>query len=247
MDLIVKSVSQNHYFVLLTGVASLISFIIGVTLPIMQRKKKQLAYSLSTTELVNDKLSKVDGLDVTFKGVGVDQLSVTSVSIVNNGNEIIKKDDFHDDHELKICVSDDKCELIDAKVTKQSSDTVGCEVSIKNNEIFVHFKIFEKKDCVSVNIYHTGSENSEFKIEGKIIAGKIVHSDFGEGRKIPKIVIFTLLLSIIVQLGCISLLFPIPYISDLVKAITTWIMTFLSVIFWGIIIFFVITALISRY
>lgn len=247
MDLLIKSISENPYLALIVEIATILSLIITIVIAVIQKKKKRLVYSCLTTLLVNDKLSCVEGLNITFNEREIEQLSVTSVSLVNKGNVIIEESDLHHNKALAIVPTSENCEIIDAKVIDQSSDTIDCSVSVTDNKVTVHYAAFEKKESASVNIYHTGNENSTFKMEGKIKEGNIDYLNPKEetASRYKSFLVWTLFVFLVIM--GISFFVPIPYISIIAKAIVSAIMFLISCLFAIIVVIAVVTAFISRY
>ena len=129
-------------------------------------------------------ISEIEGLDVFYKEGRVNQLSVTSIELKNNGNVIIEGQDVYKGHELRIVPTQEGVEILYAKVMSQSKDIIGCDVFLNNNTVRLDFQAFEIRESSIINIYHTGGKNTAFRVSGNIKEGKIVKNDKDNKRVI---------------------------------------------------------------
>ena len=189
MEKIANWISENPYFTAAGLIATFISLIIAIIIPIAQKKKKEISCSFYTTLLVDKTISKVKGLQMSFQGKAIDQLSVTTLKIWNSGNSIIETSDVYSNHKLKIispyalhtCIG----EIIDADIIFQSTDTIqGTIEIIEQKDINISFQSFEKKDYLTIHLYHTGDETTIFMLDGKIKEGKIVNHLFDADEQV---------------------------------------------------------------
>lgn len=185
MDAIVKWISENPYLTALGLFATFGGLILAIIIPIIQRKRKQLYYTVSTTPLVTQNVSSIKDLEMLFAGKHIERLSVTNIKLWNSGNTLIVSDDFYAGHELKIInQSTRKCHILGIDIFGQSADTIQCKI---DDNATLSFQAMEKKDYVSLNIYHTGNENAIFVLEGKIKEGKIVNKTKDVAKILSKI------------------------------------------------------------
>lgn len=173
MDAIANWIAKNPYLTAAGLFATFLGLIIAIVTPIMQRKRKRLYYTLSTTPLVKETVSSIKDLEVLFSGKHIERLSVTNVKLWNSGNTLITNDDFYNKHKLKLINYNTKnCAILGVDIIKQSTDTIQCEI---DDTFTFYFQALEKKDYITFNIYHTGNENVKFALEGKIKEGKIIN------------------------------------------------------------------------
>lgn len=173
MDAIANWIAKNPYLTAAGLFATFLGLIIAIVTPIIQRKRKRLYYTLSTTPLVKGTVSNIKDLEVLFSGKHIERLSVTNVKLWNSGNTLITNDDFYKKHELKLINHNTKnCTILGVDIIKQSADTIQCEI---DDTFTFSFEALEKKDYITFNIYHTGNENVKFALEGKIKEGKIIN------------------------------------------------------------------------
>lgn len=154
-------------------VCHFLGLIIAIVTPIIQKKRKRLYYTLSTTPLVKRTVANIKNLEVLFSGKHIESLSVTNIKLWNSGNTIITNDDFYKNHELKLINHNTKnCTILGVDIIKQSADTIQCKI---DDTFTFSFQALEKKDYIIFNIYHTGNENTKFILDGKFKEGKIIN------------------------------------------------------------------------
>lgn len=185
---IIDFIASNPGMTAIAWLATVIGVILTTVIPIIQRKKKRLSFQYTTTQLVEAEVAKANNIQVLFKGRPIEKLSVTKFVIKNTGNTTVKAEHMYDGHKLKIIAPNVK--LISVDVEKVSRDIVTDEKKMKplyhakdterldikdlnkvkpDDEyglIPIDFKVFEKKDFMILNIYHTGNSDTPFCLAG---------------------------------------------------------------------------------
>lgn len=206
MDAIANWIAKNPYFTAAGLFATFLGLIIAIIVPIIQRRRKQLYYTTSTTQLVNENISNIKDIEILFCGKQINQLSITNMKIWNSGNVLITNDDMYLNHELQaIPQGAFNCTILDVDIISQSTDTIQCIINSYPDKANIIFQAFEKKDFVSFNVYHTGDENVKFILDGKIKEGKIVNKTIDVEEQ----------LSMIAEIGSFSI-FSLP---DMIRLI----------------------------
>ena len=178
MNKLLEAFTKNTITVFIGWLATIIALFITVAIPIIQARKIQLGFLYGSNTFVSDSLSKLDGLEVSYRGSKVGRLTITTCLISNTGNVTIEDSDVYEDHKLSVFTESENAEILFASVMSQSSDTNNCQVSYDRNSVNVHFDVLEKNEEVVFNIYHTGEDDTVFSIEGKIKEGKITEGQF---------------------------------------------------------------------
>lgn len=174
METVANWISENPYIAAGGLIATFLGLLIAIITPIIQRKRKQLHYTISTTSLVEEKISNIKNVEILFSGEKIQKLSVTNVKIWNGGNTLIDCNDIYAGHELTLQAVGSNCLILGIDIVKQSTDTIQCQIDNSSESTKLLFQTFEKKDYILLNIYHTGDENTTFKLLGKIKDGKIL-------------------------------------------------------------------------
>lgn len=175
----------------------IISFIFFV----LSNKTKRIVYQIYSNPLISSKLSKINGLQITFAGSEIPDLVSTTLQIMNNGTDIIEPKDFAQVAPLQLktdgefLVYDDVNSFLTEISNTTSSTTLR---QIDERTIQIDFDYWKKNDKFLLTILHTGKLN----LTGTLKRGRILENS----RFIKKSYLHNLLLSIAVLLMAFLLL-----------------------------------------
>ena len=163
--------------------------IAGLIITTITIKKKELSYRYETTELVEKEVAKAQDITILYKGKSIESLSVTNFYIQNTGNTQINVTEMVKGFELMVVGA---VEIISVEIEKVSHIRVTKDKSVApindaNNDtnlnldkydisfikpnskyavVKIPFNAFQKKDLMVMNIYHTGGNDTVFKLLG---------------------------------------------------------------------------------
>lgn len=212
METIANWISKNPYMAAGGLIATFLGLLIAIITPIIQRKRKQLHYTISTTPLVEEKISNIKNFEILFLGEKIQKLSVTNVKIWNGGNTLIDCNDIYTGHELTLQADDNNCSILGIDIVKQSTDTIQCQIDSCSEHAKLIFQTFERKDYILLNIYHTGDDNTSFKLLGKIKDGKILDKTIDANEILSMLMNLTSISSINVFSKTLSI-FAVPMLA----------------------------------
>lgn len=214
MENIAKWISENPYITAAGLFATFLGLIIAIITPIIQRRRKNLCYSYSTTPLVKEDVANINGIEILFHGNPVEQLSISSVQIWNGGNVIIAPNDFYKGHELNL-KTQDNVSILGIDMLKQSEDTIECIPTCFSNNITFSFQAFEKKEYISFNVYHTGSTETKLALTGKIKEGKIINKTIDIEKQLSLVMDIgaSSLSPVAISIGSILLTLPMLFLE----------------------------------
>ena len=204
MEKIANWISENPYITAAGLLATFLGLIIAIITPIIQKRRKTLCFSYSTTPLVKEDVSNINDIEILFHGNPVKQLAVTSVQIWNGGNTLITSDDFYREHELTLIFENNET-IIGIDILKQSEDTIECNIDTSPTNATISFQAFEKREFISFNIYHTGNAESLLQLKGKIKEGKIINKTIDIEKQISLIMDLTAISPLAKSIGSIIL------------------------------------------
>jgi hypothetical protein len=210
MEKIANWIVENPYLTAAGLFATFLGLIIAIITPIIQKRRKNLCFSYSTTPLVKKDVSNINGIEISFHGSPVEQLSVSNVQIWNGGNTIISFEDFYKGHELSLSFQDNAT-ILGIDMLKQSEDTIECKTELSCDKVDFSFQAFEKKEYISFNLYHTGNAETKLLLNGKIKEGKILNKTVDIEKQI----------SLVMDIGNISLIPLASGIGSLFLAIVS--------------------------
>ena len=149
MESVVKWIVENPYLTAVGLFATILGLIIAIITPLIQKRRKRLFFSYSTTPLIKEDITDINGLEILFHGTPVKQLSVSTVRIWNGGNTIITPDDFYKDHDLRL-ISHDNISILGIDMIEQSEDTIECKIECASAFAGVFFRHLKTKNMLSL-------------------------------------------------------------------------------------------------
>ena len=154
------------------GVILFITLLLGFISIKQNIKKKQLSFIVETNYLIKRNEVTIDNLSISYANEQIDNLIISKVALVNNGNITISHDDIPKAAPLCITGGDD-CRILSATVIAESNASSLCNVFVENQStVNISFDYFDKKDGVVLQIIHTG-KNRHLNFCGKIKGGEI--------------------------------------------------------------------------
>lgn len=159
--------------------------VIALILQIKDKKRRAIYYTITSTVLVDDEVSQINGIKILFQDKEVSTVVISTIKLWNGGNEILEESDFYPEHELKIIVPQNE-EILAAAVIEETDDTCKVKVVIHNhkvNEVFVSFYCLEPQQGASINVYHTNVNEKETELIGKIKDGKVSNKTIEVGME----------------------------------------------------------------
>lgn len=141
----------------------------------LSNKTKRIVYQIYSNSLISSKLSKIDGLQITFDGNEIPNLVSTTLQIMNNGTDIIEPKDFAQIAPLQLktdgefLVYDDVNSFI-TEVSNKTSCTTLRQIDV--HTIQIDFDYWKKNDNFLLTILHTGG----LTLSGTLKKGRILES-----------------------------------------------------------------------
>lgn len=158
----------------LWGIIGLIGgFIISFIFYKIGCKKKKVVYTQNSQTLITNNLSKIAGLNITYQGNPIENLTSTTITIKSIGKDIVEMSDFG--KATPFCIKTDGEFLlqnnINSTITKNSNPKNLMELTIKNaSTLFLKFDYLSQGDEITFVFLHTGTIN----VEGKLKTGSLL-------------------------------------------------------------------------
>lgn len=154
-------------------------------LQIRDKKRRAIYYTITSTTLVDDEVSQINGIKILFQDKEISTVAISTLKLWNGGNEILEESDFYPEHELKIVVPQNE-KILAVAVLEETDDT--CKVKIvvpnrKENEAVVSFYCLEPQQGATINVYHTNLNERETGLVGKIKDGKVINKSIEVGME----------------------------------------------------------------
>ncbi|MDD5394366.1 MAG: hypothetical protein PHE17_15230 [Thiothrix sp.] len=155
------------------GILAIIGLVLSVAFFIVDEPKiVQPLYAVKTPKLIASVKDNDLGLELIWKGVRVDNVYFSDISIWNGGSEFIDKGRMSKTDPIRITFSKD-IQVISAKVNAVSRGSLKLKTIIdeENNNILIDFEgddALEKEDGGSISVFYTGSAEPSFDVKGRI-------------------------------------------------------------------------------
>jgi hypothetical protein len=151
--------------------------IIALILQIKDKKKRAIYYTINSTVLVANEVSRINGIKILFHDKEIETVVVSKIKLWNGGNDILETNDFYPNCELSIKVPQNE-KILAAIVNEETDET--CKVNVKNstqdeNVRIIDFYCLEPRQGATITIYHTNIDEKETEVIGKIKGGKVLN------------------------------------------------------------------------
>jgi hypothetical protein len=145
----------------------LVLSIIGIILQIKSSKKKEIAFSIKSNNLISSSSSMIENLTVLYKDYKVENLTASKILFYNRGNETISKQDLETIDRFSIKSTDN---ILDARLIKMNYPPNNIKLQHKTNEksIYIDFDYLDQNQGSIIQIIHTGISSDNLQVEGSI-------------------------------------------------------------------------------
>ncbi|MBP6236718.1 MAG: hypothetical protein KA536_11265 [Saprospiraceae bacterium] len=134
------------------------------------RRIRQCNYNRKDFNLIGPKITSLEKLDVIYNDKPIINFTFTSISIWNSGTEVINKSDFASTDNLRI-ISKKGVEILECKLI-YSHNAANCfNLLSEPNKISIDFEFMATNEGIVIQLYHTGGNQEDIKIEGLIKGG----------------------------------------------------------------------------
>jgi hypothetical protein len=154
----------------LTGtILGMIGLFTGYVFYRRSRRVKEPFYSINSNNLIQDNVSSMTGLEVSYKGYPIESLTVTKILFWNNGADTIEKSDIVSANPLRIECSNGN-RILDASVleTNNSSCQLVTEIMNAGRAASIDFDYLDKSNAAVIQIIHTGKTSANLTLKGDL-------------------------------------------------------------------------------
>lgn len=180
MGALTKWIAENPVvttWITIISLAGVVITIVALILQIKDKKKRAIYYTINSTVLVDNEVSRIDGIKILFHDKEIETVVVSKIKLWNGGNEILETSDFYPGYELSITVPQNE-KILAAIVNEETEET--CKISVQNatqneNKRLINFYCLEPRQGATLTIYHTNIDEKETELIGKIKGGKVLN------------------------------------------------------------------------
>lgn len=169
MTRIAQWLNQNLWLNLAFLILALLSILVSIALYIMSKKEKSPWYTIRTFQLVEDKISKIEAIEIFYRSQKVDNLSLSKVALWNRGKGPINSEDVAPKDPIRIEIRPE-CKLLAAEILykKKEANNFTITPDLQKGEVKINFDYFHKNEGLVIQIYHTGKSNHDIVLRGTI-------------------------------------------------------------------------------
>lgn len=179
-----KSIIEGNYtFNMITLILALIGIFLTIYFAVKSRRKKEPICLMRTISLISSNVKKIERLNILYRKIEIENLSVTKLAFWNNGKETIRSSDIAPKNPIQITIKSDfrilSCDII---YQKNESNGFVLKLSADKKNIIVSFDYVDYLEGIVMQIYHTGNSSSDLVIDGHVMSyGRLSRNN----RKLP--------------------------------------------------------------
>jgi len=162
--------SGNPWLNIIFFILAVLGIVISIILYRKSKKEKKPYYNLTNIPLIEENIFTLKNLSLDFQGEKLSRLSLATISIWNEGREVINYDDVASSDPIRIDINEEG-EILDAVVfySNEYSNNFSITLSENRKSVFVKFEYIYNMQGVILRLYHTGPASDHiFTIRGKI-------------------------------------------------------------------------------
>lgn len=169
---IIDSLATNSYIILLASFLTIIGVIISIIFYFKAKKEKKPIFITNSSTIIDGINKTIPDLNILFKNMKVETLTITSINFLNEGKMMIDGNDIHtvkDKYRAdKILFTiSDKYKILQARYSNVKNEDNDYHISYNDKYVEFNFNNVGYKEGCTIEIIHTGLNNS-IKINGTI-------------------------------------------------------------------------------
>jgi hypothetical protein len=173
--LILQDLAQNPVFTISGFVIGLLGLVLAIIFFIKSRRFKAIKFTVSSRTLVENLRSELDGLEVSYKQVPQERITVSKVYIWNNGTDTIRDSDLTEISPFRLNF-DGGAQLLDARIIFSTEPSNKFLIdppnfptdAVTGTFLNMSFDYLDRLEGVTLQLVHTGSTKQKIILEGKI-------------------------------------------------------------------------------
>lgn len=149
----------------------MLAFFVALYIYNVSRPFLSIAY-LGSNIIVFGNSGTITGLEVCFQNRVVDRLWLGEITIINDGNRVLKRDDIPSKDPLSITLTGNAVLLGEPEILQRSRHACGFDLrTCSENSILFQFEYMDVGDRCVVRLLHDGGPDTEVKLTGSIKGG----------------------------------------------------------------------------
>jgi len=179
-------INENRWI----NIAFLVLAFLGILTTIItyywSRRKKKIVYSTKSFNLINDKVSSIDKLKIDFSGRKIFNFTSSKIRIWNSGSAAIYRSEIAPKDKLRVAFQD-KSEILDVKIIMIENEINNIKIKNDSNSVDIDFDYLGAKEGFTIQLYHTGKNDTKIAVRGTIIDGDKIEKWELDNSTAPKL------------------------------------------------------------
>lgn len=180
MESLLNTLSNNPFLNVVFLCLAIFSILLSVIFYLKSKKTKDPSYLVKSYSLIENHVTTIDGLEILFNDKSISCLTLTKLSLWNNGRQTIDRTDIAPADKLRIELTSPG-EIISAKATSAYDEANNIDVVVNNNSAEITFDFLDYGNGAIFQIYHTCASDQQPELVGTLKgANKIKYGKYKE-------------------------------------------------------------------
>jgi len=170
-------------FINIDRILAILSLILAYIFYRKSLKLKEPCWSMASQVLIQDKISKLDNLEILYNHVKVENITVSRILFWNRGSEAIRGEDLNTDNPLRI-QGDRDTKLLSVEIVDKDHDKIFLKYNEteekENDKYLLNFSYLDKNQGAVIEVIHDGKSARSISFCGRIIGGEVKRVDKGK-------------------------------------------------------------------
>jgi len=170
-------VIQNTWLINISNLLALVGISFSFMFYFKSKKNKKPIYRIRNINLLEENISKITSVDISYQGNRIENLSISRIMIWNAGKETINNTDIAKNDKFRIEI-DKEFKIFEHKLIFQKNLANGFKLTkINDNVLEIDFDYFDYEEGIIIEIYHTAIIGESIKVKGSFKGVKKIIRD----------------------------------------------------------------------
>lgn len=168
MNRMAQWLNQNPWLNLVFLGLGIAGIVTSVFLYIKSKREKRPCFNKQSYVLVQDRLSKIDAIQILYRGQSIRNLTLTKLAIWNGGRDPIDRQDVAPTDPIRIEIVG-TADLLSSELTHSTTraNNFSIQPDLTEKKITISFDYFGRNEGILLDIYHTGW-NDDVVLKGTV-------------------------------------------------------------------------------
>jgi hypothetical protein len=192
------SAEIDSWLTIILALIAIISFFLMIIFYFKSKKEKIPYYDIINLNLVQDLVSKVDSLEMSYSGELIETLTVTRVAFWNGGRETINNQDIVGSDPPRVRAKEG-CRILGAQILYATpANQFRLEMAEDQSNVILNFNYIDKDEGMIAQLFHTGKSSEDTEVCGRIKGAGTITRVYTENPslslRVPRYVTYLIIL-----------------------------------------------------